>query len=314
MNWLEHTTWKDLALRDIDLTDRAYFIPCWSGSDRLIESVSRTGIINAPVVQAGRAGPYIPVLGRRRLQAAAATNRSVATVRVVPQEMPQTDGYLLAFRDNVSHRSFGQAARAVIVRRFLELLPRDALTDEILPALGIPPKGPKLQRLTRVGSLPDHMLEALETGRIKEKTALLFADMEPADRNALFETAQRLALNANKTAELVEVLHDLSIFYGISIMELIRQAVGQINSQKTELCGPEDARSLRRFLKHLKHPELADLEREVTRWIEELNLPGSVRIAAHSSFEDERCTLEIDVESRAAAEAVLEKIGLRERT
>jgi hypothetical protein len=228
--------------------------------------------------------------------------------------MPQADGYLLAFRDNVSHRAFGPAARAVIVSRFLELLPGDALTDEILPTLGVPPKGPKLQRLTRVGSLPDQILEALETGRIKEKTALLFADMEPADRDVLFETAQRLALNANKTAELVEVLHDLSIFNGMAIMELIRQAACKINSNETALSGPEDARSLRRYLKYLKNPELADLEREVTRWIEELNLPGSVRIAAHRSLEDERCTLEIDVESRAAAEALLEKIGLRERT
>ncbi len=134
-------------------------------------------------------------------------------VRIISDSMPEEDGFLMAFWDNVSHRRFDPACTAVIAKRLLELYPRDVVAKQFLPVLGVRPLGPRLEQLRALGSLEEQVLKALALGRIHEKTAFLLSRLPPHERVGLLEFTEDLGLNANKKAEVIERLIDLSIFH-----------------------------------------------------------------------------------------------------
>jgi hypothetical protein len=149
LKWLANTE----ALFELvkDLRDRAYFIPCFADPAPLVKSIDSVGILNPPLLQELPGGRMIPVLGRRRLQAAVRLGISRTEVKIVSDRVSEAEGFALALWDNFGHRTFDVASTAVVVRRLLDLFPRDVVADDFLPWLGVPSRGPRLERLRAIG-------------------------------------------------------------------------------------------------------------------------------------------------------------------
>ncbi|HTY23826.1 MAG TPA: ParB/RepB/Spo0J family partition protein [Desulfomonilaceae bacterium] len=260
MNWLEHTVTYTLKPQAINLDDRTYFIPCYSGLESLMRSIEQVGILNPPIVQERASGELTPVLGRRRLQAASQIGLAKVEVREVPVDMPENHGFTMAFWDNVSHRELNSACVGVIVKRLLELFPRSVVARDFLPTLGVPPLGPRLERLSALGSLEDKFLEALAIGRIREKTALILSELQPEERATLLELTEGLGFNANKKAEVIGELFDLSIFHARPVLEFVRSAEAQAVLTDLQIPLPEQANRFRELLRSWKYPELSGRE------------------------------------------------------
>jgi ParB-like chromosome segregation protein Spo0J len=257
LNWLENTTPRTLDPQKIDLADKAYYVPCFSGSESLVNSIERVGIINKPVVQEKSTGALIPILGRRRLKAASELGMTSVESRIVTASMPEQDGFLMAFWDNI-HRLSEPACVAVIVKRLLELFSREFVAREFLPVLGVPPRGPRLEHLKALGSLEEIILQAVSLGHILEKTALLLSELLPQERMALFAFSEELGLNANKKAEIIERVIDLSIFHARPALEFIQTKEAQAVLANRDIPVPERASRFRDFLRSCKFPELAN--------------------------------------------------------
>lgn len=307
MNWLDHTAPLSLDPCSVDLGDRTYCIPCFGSPDRLVRSISTVGMLNPPVVQF-RAGKPVPVLGRRRLLAARTLGLSTVRARVAPENMPESDGFVLAFWENVGHRSFDPACTAVIVRRLLELFPREVVATDFLPALGVPPKGPRLERLKAIGGLEEPALRALAVGRIMEKTALVLTQMTPEDRRVLLELIEDLGLNCNKTAEIVAHLFDLSVLHGRTIVQWLRDEAATAILANHEFTPAERAQRFRALVRSWKFPGAVDEEKAFRRSLQELPGIGRVSVRLVSGFEEEKCVVEIQAESWGEAEKVVKRL------
>ncbi len=107
------------------LEDQTYLVPCYCDLSALVRSIEKVGVLNDPLVQERADGRVVPVAGRRRLQAAVALGWERVNVKMLPDEMSIADGFALAFWDNAPHRTFDTACTAVVVRRLLELFPRE---------------------------------------------------------------------------------------------------------------------------------------------------------------------------------------------
>lgn len=304
LNWLEHTRFLELDPDEVDLEDRTYYIPDFQPLDRLAASIEKIGILDAPLVQERAGGRFIPVLGRRRLQAARLIGLSRMEARIVSQDISESEGFLLAFWDNVGHRSFDPAGRAVVVRRLLELLPREVVARDFLPLLGIPPRGPRMERLRSIGGLEAHVLEALATGQILEKTALILTDLNSQERATLVDLIHHLQLNANKAAEVIEHLFDLSVLHGKPILEFLESGEVSVILRDQDIPVPERSARLRELVRGWRFPELTNKEQEFRIWSQ--RLPKSERISIHPTpaFEDEKCTIQITSESWEEAEKI----------
>ena len=86
MNWLAHFEKKFLDPRELDLEDRAYWVPCFDDPRPLRKSIEAAGILNPPVVQP-RGNTLVPVLGRRRLQAALELGLGQVEVKLISKDM-----------------------------------------------------------------------------------------------------------------------------------------------------------------------------------------------------------------------------------
>ena len=306
MNWLEHTRLHVLKLNDLNLEDTLYWIPHFADPDRLKKSIEKIGILNRPVVKESSPGAFIPVLGRRRLEAVRGLGYEQAEVLILPGDMPVSSGWRLAFWDNVAHRNFEPATTAVIVNRLLEIFPKDEVAGEFLPVLGVPARGPRLERLRLLGSLEHRVLHRWADGRLLEKTALLLAQLDRPNRAKLMDVVEALNLNANKSAEVVGNLFDLSVYHGMSISEILLHETARSILSDDEVTIEERAARFRDMVRSKKFPDLVEKEREFQNWCQRFHGLSNVKIRPTQSFEADGCYVEVRVSNREEAERMLE--------
>jgi ParB-like chromosome segregation protein Spo0J len=192
LKWLANTRTAVLDPHEIDLRDRSYFIPCFADPAPLVKSIDRVGILNPPLLQELPGGTIIPVLGRRRLQAAVHLGISRTEVKIVSDRIPEAEGFAVALWDNLGHRSFDIASTAIVVRRLLDLFPREVVADGFLPFLGVPARGPRLERLRAIGGLEEPVLQSLALGRIQEKSAFILTALSQEEQLSLLELTDGL--------------------------------------------------------------------------------------------------------------------------
>jgi ParB-like chromosome segregation protein Spo0J len=297
VNWLEHTRNCSLNPQEIDLQDSTYCIPCFSSVEPLVRSVEKLGIVNAPVVQERSGAILTPVLGRRRLLAAVQLGMPQVEVRKISADMPEQDGFALAFWDNLGHRILDAAATALVVKRLLTLFPRQQVASRFLPALGVPAHGPRIERLTAVGGLEMRVLEALASGGLQEKTAWVLSRIQATERLDLLKLTESLGLNANKKHEVIAGLFDISVHRNEPICTLLDRNEARSILSDHDIPVPERAARFRELVRSWKFPERVRRERDFRTQMDSVCASSRVSVCAVPGFESPQCTIEIRCDS-----------------
>lgn len=293
-----------IEIERIDLTDETYWVPCYADMGPLISSVEAVGIVNAPIVQACDDERFRPVIGRRRIRAAKDLGWVTVSAKTLAADYPVDAAFNLALSDNTATRVLDPAALAVVVDKVLRLFSPDRAVEEILPSLRVPPRGPRLQRLQRIASLEQPILEALGRTRILEKTAHLMTDMNADDRHWLLEALSTLGLNANKAAELAEELFDLAVLTTVPVRDAAGpEALGILSDSDMER--PQRAEAFRRLVRRRKFPETAGLETEFVQRFGPYSNDPRIRVKPAPAFENEECTVTIKTETWDDAERLI---------
>ena len=308
LSWLNPMRTVRIDPAQADLENRRYYFPSYEDGEQLLRSIQEVGILNPPYLQERLGSRPIPVLGRRRLRAAIAAGLSEIEARVIPETVPAQEAFIPAFWDNFGHRSFDSALTAVVVRRLMELYTLETVAKDFLPALGIPPRGPRLERFRAVGGLEEQILEALALGKITMRTAVIMTRVTPAERLALFGLTQNLRLNANKTGEVIGHLFDLSVLHDSSLLELIRSDEVKTILEDDRLDLPSRANALRELVRKWKFPELSEKMRAFRSWHRGLDTGERIFVRPAPDFEDESVSVEIDVSSWEETQRVVEAI------
>jgi ParB-like chromosome segregation protein Spo0J len=266
------------------------------------------GILNPPLLQELPGGRMIPVLGRRRLQAAVQLGISRTEVKIVSDRLSEAEGFTVALWDNFGHRTFDIASTAVVVRRLLDLIPRDVVADNFLPLLGVPARGPRLERLRAIGELEEPLQQSLALGRIQEKTAFVLSSLSSDEQGALMELTAALGMNANKTAEVISHLADLSIFHGKPILEFLHVEEARSIIHDEDSPRPELVARFRRLIRSWKFPELVNSEQVFQEWLRGLPESEGIVVRPAPGFENRECTVEIRTQSREEVERILNRL------
>jgi ParB family transcriptional regulator, chromosome partitioning protein len=311
LKWLANTRTAVLDPHEVDLRDRTYCIPCFTDPTPLVKSIDSVGILNPPLLQELPDGRMIPLLGRRRLQAAVQLGMPQAEVKIVSDRISEAEGFALALWDNFGHRTFDIAVTAVVVRRLLDLFPRDVVADDFLPLLGIPARGPRLGRLRAIGGLEETVLQSLALGLIQEKTAFILTALSQEEQREVLDLTDALGMNANKRTEVISHLADLSVFHGKPILEYLHVKEAQSIVHDEDIPRPERAARFRRLIRSWKFPELVNSEQEFQEWLRGLPQSEGIVVRPAPGFECRECTVEIRMESREEVERILNKLTER---
>ncbi|MFH0961015.1 MAG: ParB/Srx family N-terminal domain-containing protein [Pseudomonadota bacterium] len=287
-----------IAPDQVDLNNRDCYIPAFDPSDFLVMSIREVGILNPPLLKQTPEGLFIPILGRRRIEALRKIEASHSIeVRLAPSEMANDKAFLVAFWDNLDRIRLDAGVKAHVTSRLLDLFPIEKLARFVLPAINITARGPHLKRLKKIGRLEDHILKALSCGKINEKSAGLLAEMDFDQRKSLFELISLLGLNSNKTFELISNLFDLSVYWNESISDLLARAEARAVFDNTVISLAEKAALFRDLVRRWKFPEISRDREKFNKWIKGLNPPDNVSLRPSQSFEDDSVYVEIRVSS-----------------
>ncbi len=305
MNLLKNMRTAWIKPAQVNFQNLMFWVPSFEVLEPLRASIEQVGILNPPVVKSDEYNIFIPILGRRRLQVAAALKFESVEVRIADSSLNDDDEYLMAFWDNLGRIKQDPAVKAHAIKRLLELFPREILAKNILPFIDTPPRGPKLERLRKIGGLENNILEAISDGKIQEKSAILFAELPLNERQSLFKLVCNLGLNSNKAFEIISSLFDLSILWKKPVTDLLSDPDAVRILDDPVLSAQEKASEFRDLLRSWKHPYIYEKQKGFEGWAREIHPPENVRMRPAQSFEDDSVSIEIRLDSRAEAEKFL---------
>ncbi len=305
MNLLKNMRTAWIKPAQVNFQNLMFWVPSFEVLEPLRASIEQVGILNPPVVKSDEYNIFIPILGRRRLQIAATFKFESVEVRIADSSLNDGDGYLMAFWDNLGRINQDPAVKAHTIKRLLELFPRETIAKNTLPFIDTPARGPKLERLRKIGGLENNILEAVSNGKIQEKSAILFAELPLNERQSLFKLVCNLGLNSNKAFEIISSLFDLSILWKKPVTGLLSDPDAVSILDDPVLSAQEKASEFRDLLKSWKYPYVYEKQMGFEGWAKEIHPPDNVRMRPAQSFEDDSVTVEIRLDSRTEAEKFL---------
>ncbi len=304
MDWRSRTQLITLDISQVDLSDKDYLIPSYSPLTRLESSISAVGILNPPLVMM-QDRVYVPILGRRRLQAAVNLGISSVSAGEMMSSLDDRSLFEIAFWDNIDNRPANPATTAYLVKRLLDLFEKRTAAERFFPSLGVSAFGPKIERLRMIGGLENVFLNALAQGHIQEKTAFIFSKISYEERVFVLNVILELGMNSNKAAEITSHFFDLAAFSGEAILDghgakliIDIMATAEPNQEKTE--------RVRSALFALRFPEIAGKQIEFSNKICKYRLTKNVQVKAHQAFESPGAIIEVRTDSWHTADSLLE--------
>ena len=195
---------SDITLSSVDCSSRRFRISKPGPSQKLVESVSKNGIIDPPVLL--RDGEcYIPLCGHNRLNAA--VSAGITTVRCLVAASAGYDFFLshAALKNFRGELGVAGRIRAAVIAAGLKGL--SCADGEICASLELPPDA--ASSMNDVLSLDERLLAYCDEKSLPLKTLVILPAFPPAMRDALAGWIGRPNVRMNMFKSAVDLLEDL---------------------------------------------------------------------------------------------------------
>jgi ParB family chromosome partitioning protein len=273
-----------VELDRIDPDDATHRITTRSGLDDLTASITRLGVIHAPILQA-RGDRWRIIAGFRRIAACRAIGRTDVTVKVLPADAAHHQRVELAIADNSLQRPLNLVETA----RSLKLLSgchasRGELTAAAT-ALNLPGNPDLLQKLLRLATLSKSIQEAVIDEVIALSMALALAELENPLADEWIRIFRDLNIGLNRQRELLSLVAEIAIREDQSDADvLFGPAVRQILSP-TDVDAAQKYRMLSAHLRQRRFPHVTRAARRFDDLVRTLALGPHAQLSPPAHFE-----------------------------
>ena len=259
-------------------------------SNDLAASVRQHGILQPPLVMAGKDDTYTVLSGRRRLRALRQAGGNETLCRVVAAGIEQRDLLLLLLEEHSWHSPLTVCEKAfflALVRRFL---PPDSLT-EFYPLLALVERSQETSRLLALINLPPEILRAAHNGQISAATVLTLAALTEEDQRAVFATLAQITRGDNKQRHFLHLLTEASDLRQKTLAAILQlpEIIDILADQ--QMNRPQKAQRLLGALAAISAPESRAAERRFRQWQGTLALPAGARVEHSPAFENDALRL-----------------------
>jgi len=298
------TTMQEISLDAVNLLDRTFVVTAGRDTELLLESISRAGIINPPLLAASLEGNgYRIVCGSLRLLALAELGSRSISARIADPATDQKQLLLASLYDNLSHRQFNPIEKAGAVQRLAGFFSKEEVMQHYLPLLGLPPTGKALRQYLTLACADAAVLEHLLQGRITERTAAELSGMPQDDCQVFVVLFSQIHLSASKQAELIEYCTDIMRRDDMGLREVLGHA-DVIAILEHEAWDPvRKGEQVRQWIKKKRFPRLTRREESFFAAQKRLHLPRNMQLAAPPFFEGDIYRLHIELKTPADLDA-----------
>jgi ParB family chromosome partitioning protein len=273
-----------VALDRIDSDDATYRITTRTGIEDLTASITRMGVVHAPILQA-RGDRWRIIAGFRRVAACRSTGRTDVTAKVLPADAAQHRRIELAVADNSLQRPLNLVETA----RSLKLLSGCHSTPEALTAaaaaLHLPDSPNLLQKLLRLATLSESIQEAVLEEVIALSMALALADLEMPLADEWIRIFRDLNIGLNRQRELLTLVAEIAIREDRTAADvLFDPAVRQILSP-TDGDAAQKYRMLSAHLRQRRFPHVTRAKQRFDRLVKDLSFGPQLQLTPPAHFE-----------------------------
>lgn len=293
--WLAGATWQQVALAEIDPTDRTFVCRTEADLTALTQSVRQHGLLNPLRLRRRPDGRLQVVCGWRRLLCLQRLNWTTAPALVLPTATPDLWCLQAVLEDNQGCAGFNLMETALLVNRLGGQLSQDRLCREFLPRLGLPGTVTHLQALESLLHLEPAYQELVAQGRLTLTTAARLATWDPADRLALLPLWRQLTLSRSYQRELLEFLTTLSRRHERPPRQWLElPEVRQLLADPAR-SGNDKRQRLWELLRRWCFPRLQAVEEQLKQYLANLGLKDrpDLRLEPPPAFEGEEFRLEL---------------------
>jgi ParB family chromosome partitioning protein len=289
--------YDSIDISEIDSADQRFRISTDEPSETMMMSIKMVGVISPPIVLPKKSSTpaYTIVCGFKRLNACKKIGLDQCMVGILPPEVSMEHVIKLAVIDNTVQRELHFVEQAHAIRLLTQLHSESAALCKEANRLGIFVNEKMVKKLYAVADMNAVLKNALMRGNVALPVALELNDMEDrAAAERITTLLCQLRLGLNRQREVLEWLKAISRRDAVSIRTLlaaddIRRIMCDANMDTTQR-----GRRLRKYLKHLRYPELTAVQNRFDRRLGALKLKQGIQMIAPPHFEGHNFTLKID--------------------
>ena len=284
-----------VKLEDIQMEPGPYCMSFGFDVEKLKNSIHTVGLLNPPLLVAGRAGLLEIVTGYRRLTACKALKWPEILCRDISSEsLSALELLLLNFHDNLATRELNPIEKGMFLKRANYLLSKDKIIQDYMPLMGLPCHDSVLQIFLRMDEWTETQCRVIADKKVSLQTMTALMEMDIASQFSIFNWIIELNLNFNQQLQFIEFVNDISIHINDTGARFLEETdfIGILRD--TKMNKPQKAKAVLEKLRFMRYPRLVKVENEFQQQVNKLNLPKFARIRHSPGFEDVYCNLTID--------------------
>ena len=252
----------------------------------LWESIKTIGLVNPPCIAEDEKGRIEVISGYRRILALKRIGRSAILCEDLSSALPSAKERLLfAFFENLGTRDFNDAEKAMILKRLKPLFPEEHILKRFMPLLSLPCHEEAFTLYLTLAAKGDAFMDAVARGRLCLKAAKSLMELNHESEACAFQCIMDLMLNVNQQMQFIDIMIDISEIEGSSFSRILKAAPVAAVLKSRRLNRPQKARRLLEELRRQRYPRWMAAEKRFQKKVEELHLPGGVRMDHPPYFE-----------------------------
>ncbi len=262
----------------------------------LEESFFRSGILNPPMLIAGKNGLFTILTGHRRVLFWKQQYQEKELLCRCFSHFLSAEKCLAIILDD--QRFSGRELTLAEKARFIQLAKRNLCIEkkelmELLPLLGMKKNPELLKNLDKLAEESAEILTAAHNGQLSLQIYTELQKLQAKDRPTLLELFATLQLGSSKQRRFLLELRDCAYARGQGIAELLQQQELQQIITSTQLNIPQKIHHLGTTIQKLLQPSLYKEEEVFKQEMRQLSLPENYTVKHSPAFEKDEITLEI---------------------
>jgi hypothetical protein len=291
---LKFMTFHEISLEEIDFENETFRISEELDSASVLNSLRRIGQLN-PILLLDRSAQKTIVSGFRRLRALKQLGSAQALARIL-EDGDSVRIFTLALWDNLSHRQLTDLEKARVLFKLKNVfgLSMDALMQEYLPILGLPPRESVLKTYLQIDGMNLDLRKFLLEGKLTLSSIERLAVLPQDQQDRIVFHYNKMRLSASLQRQVLDLLEELAVMTGRRMDAILDEPEMKEILDDVRLSPFQRGERLHASLYRKRNPRISQAADRYRAQKILLDLPGSIRITADPFFETTGLHVEFD--------------------